>query len=62
MNAQSLTLTIMARSYSTDKIEVTEFIISELNNIRAKKLLPNRMVRRALKIQEKILKDLQNNL
>lgn len=60
MNAQSLILTIMSRSYSTDKIEVTKFIIEELNNVRAKKLLPKHMVRRALKIQEKILKNLQD--
>lgn len=58
MTAQSLIVTIMSRTYSSDKVETTKFVIEELNRIRAKKLLPTRMVRRAIKLQEKILKDL----
>ena len=58
MNAVTLISTLMFTRAGETKLETATNVLTELKTIKSKKQLPFLTIRRAIKMQEKIIRDL----
>lgn len=58
MKAFTLISTLMFTRAGVTKLETATNVLTELKSIKAKKQLPFLVIRRAIKMQEQIIKDL----
>ena len=58
MNAVTLISTLMFTRAGETKLETATNVLTEVKSIKSKKQLPFLTIRRAIKMQEKLIKDL----
>lgn len=58
MNALTLISTLMYTKAGSTKLETATNVLNELKEIKTKKQLPFLVIRRAIKMQERIIKDI----
>jgi len=58
MNALTLISTLMYTRAGSSKLETATNVLDELKEIRSKKQLPFLVIRRAIKMQERLIKNL----